>query len=52
MAGPVGSNDFFLDAADGKDCAAQGNFTGHGDVVADRFTGQGRRNGRGHGNPG
>ena len=46
---PMSSDDFFFDAAYGQDRAAQGNFAGHGDIVADGFARQGRCDGRRHG---
>ncbi|MNK67790.1 hypothetical protein D3C87_871350 [compost metagenome] len=38
-AGATGGEDLFLDAADGKDLAAQGHLTGHGDGGADLASG-------------
>ena len=36
-AGALGGDDFFLDAADGEDEAAEGDFAGHGQIRADGF---------------
>ena len=45
-AGPVGSQDFFMDSSHSEDLAAQGNFSGHGHVAWYRPARQERRDRR------
>src|SRR5579862_5399299 len=45
QAHSVGGEEFFLDAADGENLAAQSDFTGHGHIAADGDAGEGADDG-------
>ena len=51
-AGALGAEQLFTEAADGQHAAAQGDFAGHGDIVAHRDTQEGTGDGRGDGDAG
>ena len=51
-AGPMGRQQFLLEAADRKDLPPQRDLSGHRHVAAHRPVGQHGHHGRGHGDPG
>src|SRR6266481_4818307 len=52
QAHSVGGQEFFLDAADGENFAAQGDFAGHGDIAANGNFGEGADDGIANGDAG